>query len=217
MEKNSREKWQERIDNMSHGELWHMIAHEKETCYKEFYDMGRDRLREELRMLEERYGVAKEEMKASRKRFEAKTETPPSDLGTLDLLKWVLNQLGCRYEAGEVEDSINFYYQGMSYYALVDEDSVSVVYDNWYEIDMEDEDHVERIKKAVNEMNYCFAESTYYFINENTNRIAVSSQSEFLFISQIPNLLKYFMNKMGGLLFCRSRFYLEIDYLESWD
>ena len=114
------------------------------------------------------------------------------DIGTRDLLIRVLQELGCPVHENEQEDLI-FQFQGQHFVAVASNDRLCIIvhYPWWLQCSLFDVERLAKIKKAINEANFCTRVASCYTVADEGDVVGVHSQKNFLFIPQIPDIAGY--------------------------
>ena len=134
------------------------------------------------------------------------------ELGARDLLMRVLMQMGCQYMVDE-NQKIQFVFQGERFLANATNDKPYIVIIDpwWLTCELQDVEHVVRIKNAINEANCVTSVNTYYHIHDETKQLAVHSDKSILFIPQIPEIENYLRAVLDMFFSSHRRMLLEVD------
>jgi len=166
------ETWEPTIKKMGKEELQHIIS-EQEIYQPEFIEMVKARL-DELSSIPDH-----EVMK--------------------DIVKRILEELGCPYEVNEDGD-IDFIFQGMEFSILLSENNhyIEIIDFCWKHVKLSDTDEVRRLKYAINKANTISDITTVYFENEEEEYIGVYCTTSILYRPIITNLKDYLRIRLSN-------------------
>ena len=136
---------------------------------------------EELIKLAEKSGMAQQVLEGK-------------DIGTRDVFKKTLSDIGCQYQIGDGEDKlISFDFQGEHFYAATNNDNLYVVIWDmfWEAIDLNDIDEVSRYRRAIKSSNSDTMVTTLYSIDEENLRMDIHCRATIPFAASMPRLDEY--------------------------
>lgn len=120
-------------------------------------------------------------------------EKPKAAMDNQDLLKTILTQINCQYQAGE-DDDYWFTYQGEHFNVSYDKDSFWVrIYDmQWFTCSLDELENISYMQKAINLCNSKFCCTAYYYVDTDKNTFRVYSKCDFLLNEDFPAPVQYF-------------------------
>ena len=120
-------------------------------------------------------------------------EKPKAAMDNQDLLKTILTQLNCQYQAGE-DDDYWFTYQGEHFNVSYDKDSFWVrIYDmQWFACSLDELENISYMQKAINLCNSRFCCTAYYYVDTDKKTFRVYSKCDFLLNEVFPAPEQYF-------------------------
>lgn len=118
------------------------------------------------------------------------------------VVKNALEELGCKCKIDE-EGNLDFYFQGSSFTIVFDESShyLCIWEYFWKTVDLSDTNEVERLKTAINEANESTTVTACYEINEELQRMYVSSTHCILYHPMIANIKEYLYIRLSNFFF----------------
>lgn len=142
---------------------------------------------EELIKLAEKSGMAQQVLEGK-------------DIGTRDVFKKTLSDIGCQYQIGDGEDKLIFFdFQGEHFYAATNNDNLYVVIWDmfWETVDLNDIDEVSRYRRAINSSNSDTMVTTLYSIDEENLRMDIHCRAVIPFAASMPRLDEYLKMALG--------------------
>ena len=143
----------------------------------------------------------------SKKKMNSDTE-----MNTRSLFLDTLTKIGCQYQLGEDDDTrIFFNYQGESFFANIDAESIYVhIWDtHWCQVELSDIDEMSRLRKTINRSNFSTGVTTVYAIDNDTKTMIVHTKSIIPFMSSMPGLEVYLRVELNE--FFRAHHIIEVE------
>lgn len=139
-----------------------------------------------------------------------------NEKGTRDLFLEILTKIGCQYEFDDDNDGV-FHWQGGTFVAIAENDCcfVTIYYYSWAEYELYDIDNISRVKRVINNANWCHGMNVVYSVNEAGSTFNVHSKKHILFIPQIPEIGVYLQTALGMFFEVRRYVEVEIDKLKN--
>jgi len=143
---------------------------------------------------------------------------PLENLTSSQLLKKVLEELGCQYEEkehGEDEFTFFFTYQGEQIQCQGADDSKYILLRDlwWYSAPLHDINNISFMRRAVNDCNIRGYVTLIYSFDEESKEMWVHSQTELLWTWEIPSLAQYFRNRIDRMLRSHHFFFATLEEL----
>ncbi len=111
---------------------------------------------------------------------------------TRDLLVQTLEALGCQPTVNREEPSrVDFSYHGEHFYSYAGGRWLSIWYDYWKKVRLDDLEDFARFRKAINIANTDSDVTTIYEMNKKEGVAYAHSKRMFLFVPEIPRLDVY--------------------------
>ena len=128
------------------------------------------------------------------------TERPTfQNTATRELVKQVLQRMGCHYEDKE-NDSIYFEYQGVTFIVEAVNEClfINLIWPWCYSFSIFDIDEFARVRKVINEINDRGTCTLYYIQYPESDEVAVHIRKNLIFVPQIPQIEEYLQATLRG-------------------
>ena len=137
---------------------------------------------------------------------------PKAALDNQDLLKTILTQLNCQYQAGE-DDDYWFTYQGEHFNVSYDKDSFWVrIYDmQWFTCSLDELENISYMQKAINLCNSRSCCTAYYYVDTDKKTFRVYSKCDFLLNEEFPAPEQYFQEWLTQFFRLKHEIVLQYD------
>ena len=118
---------------------------------------------------------------------------------TRELVKQVLQRMGCQYEDKE-DEPINFEYQGITFIVEAVNDClfINLIWPWCYRFSIFDIDEFARVRKVINEINVRGTCTLFYIQYPESDEVAVHIRKNLLFVPQIPQIEEYLQVTLKG-------------------
>ena len=118
---------------------------------------------------------------------------------TRELVKQVLQRMGCQYEDKRGEP-IHFEYQGITFIVEAVNDClfINLIWPWCYRFSIFDIDEFARVRKVINEINVRGTCTLFYIQYPESDEVAVHIRKNLLFVPQIPQIEGYLQVTLKG-------------------
>lgn len=131
---------------------------------------------------------------------------------TLQLIKHLLDNLNCRYEAKE-EGRVEFSFHGDDYYILYTDDGVwcRIVEYVWYECSLDSVEEFSCMQKAINNVNFKRMSTACYSIDKENNKMDVFSKNDIILLQSLPSVENYFQICLNDICELKQKVVIEFE------